>query len=105
MALSAGERQRIAIARAFLANPAVLVLDEPTAALDPVNERQIIAGYAAIMRGRTTILISHRLDLASQADHVVVLEGTRIVESGHPAELRQSRGSFAKLFGVAALTE
>jgi ATP-binding cassette subfamily B protein len=104
MALSAGERQRIAIARAFLADPAVLVLDEPTAALDPVSERQVVAGYGAIMKGRTTILISHRLELASQADRVVVLDGAKIVEIGSPEELRLGRGSFAKLFGVETLT-
>jgi ATP-binding cassette subfamily B protein len=101
MALSAGERQRIALARAFLADPAVLVLDEPTASLDPVSERQVVAGYEAIMRGRTTILISHRLELASQADRVVVLDGARIVESGTPDDLRASQGSFAKLFNTA----
>jgi ATP-binding cassette, subfamily B, bacterial len=101
MALSAGERQRIALARAFLADPAVLVLDEPTASLDPVSERQVVAGYEAIMRGRTTILISHRLELASQADRVVVLDGAKIVECGTPDDLRASQGSFAKLFNTA----
>ena len=103
MALSAGERQRIALARAFLADPAVLVLDEPTASLDPVSERQVIAGYEAIMQGRTTILISHRLELASQADRVIVLDGARIVESGTPRELRIKQGTFAKLFNTAAV--
>jgi len=102
MALSAGERQRIAIARAFLADPALLVLDEPTAALDPVSERQVVAGYEAIMKGRTTILISHRLELANQADRVIVLDGATIVESGTPEELQLRQGSFSKLFGVAA---
>src|SRR5471030_3011990 len=77
-ALSAGERQRIALARAFLANPAVLVLDEPTASLDPVSERAVIAGYEAVMKGRTTILITHRLELACQADHIIVLDGAAI---------------------------
>jgi ATP-binding cassette subfamily B protein len=101
MALSAGERQRIALARAFLADPAVLVMDEPTASLDPVSERQVVAGYGAIMRGRTTILISHRLELASQADRVVVLDGAKIVEIGTPDELRATRGSFARLFNTA----
>jgi ATP-binding cassette, subfamily B, bacterial len=102
-ALSAGERQRIAIARAFLADPAVLVLDEPTAALDPVSEGQVVAGYEAVMKGRTTILISHRLELASQADRVIVLDGAKIVESGPPTVLRSGQGSFAKLFGVTAV--
>jgi ATP-binding cassette subfamily B protein len=104
-ALSAGERQRIAIARAFLADPAVLVLDEPTASLDPVSERQVIAGYEAIMKGRTTILISHRLELATQADRVVVLDGAKIVESGTPEDLHQRGGAFARLFARTAVPQ
>jgi ABC-type multidrug transport system fused ATPase/permease subunit len=99
-ALSAGERQRIALARAFLVNPAVLVLDEPTAALDPVAERQVMEGYQAVMRGRTTILITHRRDLAMQADSVVVLDGARVAESGAPQSLITAGGAFARLFGA-----
>src|SRR5262245_52630885 len=72
-ALSVGERQRLAAARVFLTNPAVLVLDEPTSALDPVAERQLAAGYEKLMRGRTTIVITHRMELAERADRVVVL--------------------------------
>jgi len=97
-ALSAGERQRIAIARALLADPAVLVLDEPSAALDPGSEAQVVAGYEAIMKGRTTLLISHRLRLASRADRVVVLDGARVVEEGAPGALLERRGAFASLF-------
>jgi ATP-binding cassette subfamily B protein len=96
--LSAGERQRLAVARAFLADPAVLVLDEPTSALDPISEEQIVAGYRAVMRGRTTILITHRLELACQADWVVVLSGARSVEQGSPSELRTLQGAFQDLF-------
>jgi len=102
MALSAGERQRIALARAFLAGPAVLVLDEPTASLDPVSQRHVIAGYEAVMRGRTTILITHRLELASQADRVLVLDGAAIAESGTPEELQARQGPFARLFARMA---
>jgi ATP-binding cassette subfamily B protein len=102
MALSAGERQRIALARAFLAGPAVLVLDEPTASLDPVSERNVIAGYEAVMRGRTTILITHRLELARQADRILVLDGAAIAESGTLDELQARQGSFAKLFARTA---
>ena len=101
LAVSAGERQRLALARAFLADPAVLVLDEPSSALDPVAERQIIDGIRRVMRGRTTILISHRLDLVRSADSAIVLDGARVVQRGTPAELEGRAGEFAVLFGVA----
>lgn len=100
LALSAGERQRIALARAFLADPAVLVLDEPSAALDPVAERLIVEGYRRVMRGRTVILITHRLDLVRAADEVVVLDGARIVERGTPAQVEAGGGAFAALFAT-----
>jgi ABC-type multidrug transport system fused ATPase/permease subunit len=80
MALSAGERQRIAVARAFLADPAVLVLDEPTAALDALTESQVVDGYEAVMRGRTTIVITHRLDVARRADRTIALAGAQAAE-------------------------
>lgn len=99
LAMSAGERQRVAIARAFLADPTVLVLDEPTAALDPLSERLVTDGYQSVMRGRTTILISHRRDLAMRADRVVVIEGASIVETGTPRELAARGGAFMRLFG------
>jgi ATP-binding cassette subfamily B protein len=100
LALSAGERQRVALARAFLANPAVLVLDEPTAALDAVAQRQVIDGYRSVMRGRTTILITHRREVAMAADLVVVLEGARVVDAGPPRELAARSGAFARLFEI-----
>jgi ATP-binding cassette, subfamily B, bacterial len=93
-ALSVGERQRLAMARAFLTDPAVLVLDEPTASLDPNAERRIVDGYERVMRGRTTIVITHRFDLARSADRVVVLDGARIVEAG------ASQERFNQLFAV-----
>jgi ATP-binding cassette, subfamily B, bacterial len=101
LAVSAGERQRIALARAFLANPSVLVLDEPTAALDPISERHVIEGYRAIMRGRTTVLITHRRELAMAVDRVIVLRGSRVVEEGDPQDLLLRGDEFAHLFATA----
>jgi ATP-binding cassette, subfamily B, bacterial len=100
LAVSAGERQRIALARAFLADPAVLVVDEPTAALDAISQRQIIEGARAVMRGRTTLLITHRREVAMAADHVVVLDGARVVDQGDPRELADRSTAFARLFEI-----
>lgn len=96
--LSAGERQRLAIARAFLAEPAVLVMDEATGALDPSSEAAVLDGYGRVMRGRTTILITHRLDLARQADRVIVVDRGRIVEDGPPSALEAKGTAFRELF-------
>jgi len=104
-ALSAGERQRLALARAFLADPAVLVLDEATGALDPATEAQVAAGYEAVMAGRTTIIITHRFELARRADRVLVLERGRIVEEGTAAVLLDLGQSFANLFSSGALAQ
>jgi ATP-binding cassette subfamily B protein len=76
----------------------VLVLDEPTAALDPAAERQALAGYERVMQGRTTLLITHRMALAAAADRVLVLGGAGIVEQGRPVELKARGGAFARLF-------
>jgi ATP-binding cassette subfamily B protein len=86
------------VARALLAAPAVLVLDEPTASLDPESEQLVAAGFETVMNGRTTILITHRPALAKRADRVAVLDGARVVEEGTPAELMANNGRFARLF-------
>lgn len=95
--LSGGERQRLALARALLGGPALLVLDEATSALDSANEQQILSAVGAL-RGRvTTVIITHRLSAIRDADVIHVLEGGRLVESGSWTELSVRRGVFARL--------
>jgi ATP-binding cassette subfamily B protein len=96
--LSAGERQLIALARAQLVDPTVLLLDEPTSNLDLASEALVTAAMHAVTRHRTTVLIAHRLQTAATADRIVVVEGGRIVEDGTPEDLRASGGRFARLW-------
>jgi ABC-type multidrug transport system fused ATPase/permease subunit len=96
--LSVGQRQRIGIARAFLKNAPVLLLDEPTSALDPTTEAAIMETIKDLMRGRTTLIATHRLATIHDVDHIVVLEGGRIVEQGRGTELLARGGVYAKLF-------
>jgi ATP-binding cassette subfamily B protein len=96
--LSAGERQRLSIARAFLADPAVLVLDEATGALDPSSEAAVLAGYTRVMKGRTTVVITHRLDVARHAERVVVIKDGKVAEDGPPAALEAGGRAFRDLF-------
>lgn len=95
--LSGGERQRISIARAILADPRILVLDEATASVDTETERAIQASLDRLIHGRTTISIAHRLSTLRSADHLVVLEEGKLVESGTHAELVALRGVYYKL--------
>lgn len=103
LTLSAGERQRIAIARALLRRPSVLVLDEPSAALDPATEQNLAVALTQLMRGRTAIVITHRPSLIEIADQVVVLEGGKVVEAGPPLELLARGGALARIFRGAPL--
>lgn len=90
--LSGGQRQRLAIARALLRDPDILILDEATSALDSETERIVQASLERLMRGRTVVVIAHRLSTVEHADHVVVLEAGRVVEQGGYAELLAQRG-------------
>lgn len=99
-ALSAGERQRLSMARALLTDPAVIVLDEATGALDPATEAQVVSGYESVMRGRTTIVITHRRELARLADRVVLVQDGRVAETGTADELMLRGGAFARLFAT-----
>src|SRR4051794_13444461 len=95
--LSGGQRQRIGIARVLLRDPPILVLDEPTTGLDAASEAQVMDGLMALMHGRTTILITHSMALARNADHVIVIERGRIAQEGTPQELIELPGAFRRL--------
>ncbi len=99
--LSGGQKQRISIARAFLANPAILLLDEPTSSVEPDSEAAIIAALDRLMVGRTTILTSHRPSLILTADHIYVIEDGRVTQQGTADELRQQGGWFARFLASA----
>src|SRR5437868_41765 len=96
--LSVGQRQRIGIARAFLKNAPILLLDEPTSALDPTTESAIMETIKELMRGRTTIIITHRIATIHNVDQIVVLENGRVVEQGRGPELVAHGGVYAKLY-------
>ncbi len=93
--LSAGQRQLVAFARAFLADPAVLILDEATASLDIPSERAVQAALRRVLHGRTAVIIAHRLSTVEIADRVLVMAHGRIVEDGTPGELIAAGGAFA----------
>src|SRR5438034_10898056 len=95
--LSVGQRQRIGIARAFLKNAPILLLDEPTSALDPSTEAAIMETIKELMRGRTTLIATHRLATIHNLDQIIVLEHGRIVEQGRGPDLIARGCVFAKL--------
>ena len=96
--VSAGQRQLISFARAFLANPAVLILDEATSSLDIPSERMVQTGLKTLLAGRTAVIIAHRLSTVSIADRVLVMEHGKIIEDDSPQVLAAGTGKFAKLY-------
>ncbi|WP_050978251.1 lipid A export permease/ATP-binding protein MsbA [Bordetella petrii] len=98
--LSGGQRQRLAIARALIKNAPILILDEATSALDNESERQVQASLERLMRGRTTLVIAHRLSTVQNADRIIVLDAGQIVEHGPHAELLAAQGLYASLYNM-----
>ena len=101
--LSGGQRQRIAIARVFLKNPSVVILDEATSSLDNESERYVEEALEELLQGRTTLIIAHRLSTVRRADTVVVLDAGRIVETGtHDTLMERENGMYARLYAIGA---
>src|SRR5205085_5462182 len=96
--LSVGERQLVALARAQLANPGLLILDEATSAVDPETERALSNALVKLAEGRTTVSVAHRLSTAESADLVLVFDAGEIVERGTHAELVAAGGVYASLY-------
>jgi ATP-binding cassette subfamily B protein len=96
--LSGGERQRVGIARAILKNPAILVLDEATSALDSATEQEVQGALDEAAKGRTTIMVAHRLSTVAGADEIIVLDAGKIVERGTHRELLDRGGLYADLW-------
>jgi subfamily B ATP-binding cassette protein MsbA len=98
--LSGGQRQRLAIARAIYKDAAILILDEATSALDSESERAVQAALEVAMRGRTTVVVAHRLSTIERANRIVVLAAGRVAEQGSHAELLAAGGLYARLHGL-----
>ena len=95
--LSGGERQRISIARALLKDAPVVLLDEATASLDVENESAVQTALSRLLRGKTVLVIAHRMRTVAGADHIVVLEDGHVVQQGTPAELMEQGGLYRRM--------
>jgi ATP-binding cassette subfamily B protein len=97
--LSVGEKQRINLARAFLKDAPILLMDEPTSALDVESEAQVVASLFALMRGRTTLMVAHRLTTSRRVDKILVVDNGRVTETGAPEDLLAAQGYYARVVG------
>ena len=97
--LSVGEKQRINLARAFLKDAPILLMDEPTSALDVESEAQVVASLFALMRGRTTLMVAHRLTTIRRVDKILVVDNGRLTEMGAPEDLLAEQGYYARVVG------
>ena len=102
--LSGGQRQRIAIARAFIRDAPILILDEPTTGLDAASTEQVLLGLRELMHGKTTVIVSHDLNLISSADGIIVIDAGRIVEAGRHEALLATDGVYRRYYEMQAST-
>lgn len=98
--ISMGQRQLVALARTLLQDPSILILDEATASVDPLTEAQIQEGLEVVLKGRTALVIAHRLSTVRQADRIVVLRQGEVIESGTHAALLERNGHYAELYNT-----
>lgn len=96
--LSVGQWQKLALARSFMRNSSIIVLDEPTASMDPMAEAELFKRFAELAEGRMTLLISHRLGSCRMADHILVMKHGQLVEQGSHEELMQLQGEYYRMF-------
>ena len=98
--LSGGQKQRLAISRALLKNPPILILDEATSALDTESEKKVQNAIEALMKDRTTLVIAHRLSTVQNADKIIVIEKGKVVETGSHENLYDQGGLYRKLYDI-----